>query len=607
MGATIGPLISTQWNQSDPYNRQCPEYEEETCIVGCVATAMSQMMNYWKYPTEQPWGSVNYTTSSLEIEVVIDEFEVIDWEQIVSTKVTSSSSAAEIDEVSKLCFYAGAASYMDYTPISSGAYSFDARDALVYNFMYPGSTEYKWRGLYSDETWESLMRFEIDSGRPAYYAGGSHAFILDGYRETWDGYEYHFNLGWGGVCDGWYDIDVPGEGCSGEPFSDGQEAIVNVGIPSASGSLTVETVVEGSGSALGAGAGAVMRSDYAPEYDGGIGVVLTAEPYPGYKFLRWFGGGITNTTSNPVIVRIDGDTTVQAVFQVAYQVNSPRNCGGSICVSPASSDGYYGEGQVVEVTAAPTHGWQFDHWEGDLSGSDNPCTVTMDDDINATPIFTKQEILTCIVTGQGTVTCDPSGVAFDYDEDVVLEATASEGWSFRQWWGDVDEDWKFDPRITLIMDQDRMVQAEFVVNNGASVALSTTVVGEGTVLPFGGSFAAGSDIELQALPRTGWTFVGWEGDASGDQPRMMLAMDSAKSVTGVFAKVNEPDVAIDTGDSDQGVASDDSEATTNDEADIDSNVEGLTQTLPCATVAIVVIASMLFGFALVGGLKLTDE
>ena len=41
----IGYLIKTQWDQGSPYN-----YYLGNCVTGCVATAMAQVMYYWRWP-----------------------------------------------------------------------------------------------------------------------------------------------------------------------------------------------------------------------------------------------------------------------------------------------------------------------------------------------------------------------------------------------------------------------------------------------------------------------------------------------------------------------------------------------------------------------------
>jgi hypothetical protein len=45
--------LTSQWHQGSPYNDQCPNLtpgEDEHAVVGCVATAMTQLMYYWKWP-----------------------------------------------------------------------------------------------------------------------------------------------------------------------------------------------------------------------------------------------------------------------------------------------------------------------------------------------------------------------------------------------------------------------------------------------------------------------------------------------------------------------------------------------------------------------------
>lgn len=46
----IEPLIKTEWNQGNPYNLMCPQYGEDHCVTGCVATALAQVMNYYQWP-----------------------------------------------------------------------------------------------------------------------------------------------------------------------------------------------------------------------------------------------------------------------------------------------------------------------------------------------------------------------------------------------------------------------------------------------------------------------------------------------------------------------------------------------------------------------------
>lgn len=50
---TVGPLLQTQWGQAYPYNALCPTgtYSQGHKPTGCVATAIAQVLYYWRAPT----------------------------------------------------------------------------------------------------------------------------------------------------------------------------------------------------------------------------------------------------------------------------------------------------------------------------------------------------------------------------------------------------------------------------------------------------------------------------------------------------------------------------------------------------------------------------
>ena len=55
---TVEPLLTTEWNQTAPYNNQCPSNESGHCYTGCVPTAVAQVMRYWKWPATYDWDNM---------------------------------------------------------------------------------------------------------------------------------------------------------------------------------------------------------------------------------------------------------------------------------------------------------------------------------------------------------------------------------------------------------------------------------------------------------------------------------------------------------------------------------------------------------------------
>lgn len=239
--AAIPVLLTCQWDQDYPYNMYCPQFFDtgETCVTGCVATAMAQIMYYHRvrsvrsvqadipgYTCATDWE--NYGKMTVQ---GIPKNSPIDWNDMTDTYNSRSTDAAK-RAVANLMKYCGVSVKMDYSPSASGAVSQHVATALNNYFGYDAGTHYVWRSSYSDDAWDELIYNELANGRPVLYNGqgseGGHAFVCDGYDG--DGY-YHFNWGWGGYCDGNFllsDLTPPGFGIgsNGGGFNDKQGAII---------------------------------------------------------------------------------------------------------------------------------------------------------------------------------------------------------------------------------------------------------------------------------------------------------------------------------------------------------------------------------------------
>lgn len=209
--STIQPLIESKWGQSDPYNIDCPKdiksESGKNCATGCVATAMAQVMNFWKYP-ECGTGSNTYTSSTQHISQSMDFSSVhFDWANMLN-EYNSDATESQKSAVATLMHAAGASVSMDYAD-ESGAYGIDMAYALSHFWKYNPNVSYKKKQYYSDEAWNQLILGELSEGHPILYAGqgnsSGHQFVLDGCNE--DGM-YHFNFGWTGMGDGYYTLEV---------------------------------------------------------------------------------------------------------------------------------------------------------------------------------------------------------------------------------------------------------------------------------------------------------------------------------------------------------------------------------------------------------------
>lgn len=109
-------------------------------------------------------------------------------------------------------------------------------------------------------------------------------------------------------------------------------------------------------------------------------------------------GTPSGDTANAVLLDRDGRsraTNAVGAYAVAPSVPQRRltltsspAAGGNIVASPASPDGLYDSGTVVQLTAQPAAGYTFSGWTGALSGTANPQSVTVNSDLTMGAAFT---------------------------------------------------------------------------------------------------------------------------------------------------------------------------------------------------------------------------
>ena len=208
-GRGTGYFCQTKWNQTYPYNYCCPEDPDGSgghAIVGCLATAMSQLMRFWTYPVQGLGSHCYYHENYGEICADFGNTNY-DWDNMPYV-LGNTSTEAEKMATGTLCFHCGVAIDMGYGPDGSGGASGPIPGVMNAYFNYCDSIVQLRRDDFETETWKTMVREQFDMGWPMYYGGcedgGCHAFVCDGY----DDYDmFHFNLGWGGSSDGWYLID----------------------------------------------------------------------------------------------------------------------------------------------------------------------------------------------------------------------------------------------------------------------------------------------------------------------------------------------------------------------------------------------------------------
>lgn len=202
------PLLKSTWNQMAPFNLFTPEINGQKTPTGCVATAMAQVMNFWKYP-EAGTGSVSVTLSTGKTDVLNLRQLKFDWDNMLDSYLEGNYDTKQAEAVATLMKACGYASDMNYAPGGSGAVTTISASAFFKNFKYNPNIQYYSRNYFPASEWDEMVYNELAAGRPVMYGGQStsvgHSFVCDGYDGN--GY-YHFNWGWGGMSDGYFLLDA---------------------------------------------------------------------------------------------------------------------------------------------------------------------------------------------------------------------------------------------------------------------------------------------------------------------------------------------------------------------------------------------------------------
>ena len=100
-------LVNTKWNQDYPYNKFCPVDGTSRTYACCVATAMSQVMNYWKYPTHGfgQHSYVHYQFGELSADFSAAEYDF----DMMPNSINSSSPVENIDPIALFMYHCGIA------------------------------------------------------------------------------------------------------------------------------------------------------------------------------------------------------------------------------------------------------------------------------------------------------------------------------------------------------------------------------------------------------------------------------------------------------------------------------------------------------------------
>ena len=240
--AKVDALITSQWGQDAPYSYWCPtgygeicdDYTPDVvhCCVGCVATALAQIVRYYRFPAHAA-GTADFMIGDKVTSASFDA--TFDWDNMLDTYPEGQYTETQGRAVALLSYVCGLISGMTYATNESGSSNHSALEGAKNYFGYSNDAEIVVRSDYSEPDWMDMVYNELSHQRPLYYQGvyvnfipstglvaAGHSFIIDGYNEQG---LVHVNWGWYGNYDGYFDIallDV-----RGLQFNSYQDMVIN--------------------------------------------------------------------------------------------------------------------------------------------------------------------------------------------------------------------------------------------------------------------------------------------------------------------------------------------------------------------------------------------
>ncbi|MCS7232190.1 MAG: InlB B-repeat-containing protein [Elusimicrobiota bacterium] len=273
-------------------------------------------------------------------------------------------------------------------------------------------------------------------------------------------------------------------------------------------------------------AGYVTKTPDLSSYSYGTNVTLQAISATGYVFVNWTGDVPSSLQSqNPLTISMTSNKQITANFQQIPQ--GGENFTLEILVDPA--DGgyvtktpnrlYYASGENVTIEAVPNEGFAFEGWSGNLTGNQNPTTITITGNLRITANFSRSRYIlniTIYPPNTGIVNKNPNYSWYYPNTEVELQAVPLGGYRFVGWSGDVESSTS---PIRIIMNSDKNIIATFekkpseemyMVTIGYQPSSASSLWVSKT--PDKPLYAYGEEVTLTAEPESGWRFVRWSID-----------------------------------------------------------------------------------------------
>jgi len=217
---------------------------------------------------------------------------------------------------------------------------------------------------------------------------------------------------------------------------------------------------------IAAGPGGTTKPEPATHaYASGSSVKVYALPDERHVFSFWSGDVPENKRlENPVRIDMDGDKSIKANFaRPNFQLTIAAGDGGT--TDPAPGSHTYAGDTIVRIEALPDASHVFTSWTGDVPDAkrgENPVMLEMDANKSVQADFAIKRILRLSAGTGGTTEPTPGVYGLPHGSTATVKAVPDSNHVFSQWTGDVSDARKVDNPLSVLMDIDRTLAANFL-------------------------------------------------------------------------------------------------------------------------------------------------
>ncbi|MCX6565719.1 MAG: SBBP repeat-containing protein, partial [Candidatus Aminicenantes bacterium] len=205
-------------------------------------------------------------------------------------------------------------------------------------------------------------------------------------------------------------------------------------------------------------------------YDVGTTAFVSAIADSGYIFDKWTGNvPAGQETSAIVSILMNADKSIKANFKAGYYLTISSDPHGT--TNPAPGTYVYNPGSTASVSAIADNGYIFDRWTGDVpAGQETSATVSILMDTPKLIRATFKAVYGLTISSGPHGTTNPAPGRYLHKEGSIasVSAIADSECVFDRWTGDVPAGQETSAIVSILMDADKSIQANFKLVNPPS-------------------------------------------------------------------------------------------------------------------------------------------